>query len=137
MARQKLSISPLEAAGTLPVNTNTSPHTEAPSPARLVIHAQHHVSSGRTFESPLRRMRTSNSRVAGNGKQEPLNLRIDTLQGLRVHAIDDAGPLVDVPLPAGTYHVTVHLGQVRRSYTMTLEPGASFDLYLRLAPDLQ
>jgi hypothetical protein len=63
----------------------------------------------------------------------PLNLRIDDLQGHRMHAVDSAGPLVDVPLPAGTYLVSVHLGPVRRSYTMTLEPGASFDLYLSLA----
>ena len=37
-----------------------------------------------------------------------------------------------VPLPAGTYRVNADAGTVRRSYTMTLEPGASFDLHLRL-----
>jgi hypothetical protein len=52
-----------------------------------------------------------------------------------LHTVDDAGPLVEVPLPAGTYQVTVQLGCVRRSYTMTLEPGMSFDLHLRLSPD--
>ncbi len=54
-----------------------------------------------------------------------------------MHSVDDAGPFVDIPLPAGTYHVTAELGKVRRSYTMTLEPGASFNLRLRFTADSQ
>ncbi|MEO8119228.1 MAG: hypothetical protein ABI606_07895 [Rhodoferax sp.] len=59
-------------------------------------------------------------------------MQIDDLRGHRVLDIEAAGPLVDVPLPAGTYHVTAHRGKVRRGYTMTLKQGAFFDLYLRL-----
>jgi hypothetical protein len=119
------------------VDTDTSPQTGVPPPARLVIHAEHLASaSGRPFDPPLRHTRTSDPGGARNGQRAPLSLRIDNLKGLRVHAVDDAGPLIDVPLPPGTYHVTMQFGTVRRSYTMTLEPGASFDLYLRLAPHL-
>ena len=62
-------------------------------------------------------------------------MRIDDLHGKRMFSVDDAGPLVDVPLPAGTYHVSAQRGNARCSYTMTLEPGVSFDLRLRLVPD--
>ncbi len=46
----------------------------------------------------------------------------------------DVGLQVDVLLPAGTYQVTAVWGSSRRSYTLTLQPGATFDLYLPLAP---
>ncbi|MGS0754622.1 hypothetical protein ACVBEH_07820 [Roseateles sp. GG27B] len=36
-------------------------------------------------------------------------------------------------MPPGTYQITALLGAYRRSYTMTLEPGTSFHLHLRLA----
>lgn len=120
------------------MDTTPSPRTELLSPARLVIHAEDHVGvRDRPLEAAPWRSRGSRPGVRGNDSRAPLSLHIDNLQGLRVHSVDDAGPLVDVPLPAGTYHVTVHFGKVRRSYTMTLEAGASFDLYLRLAPDRQ
>jgi hypothetical protein len=50
-----------------------------------------------------------------------------------VLALDDAGPLVEVALCPGTYHVSAQRGRLRRGYTVTLQQGASFDLYLRLA----
>ena len=119
------------------MDTNTSPRTGRLSPARLVIHAEGHVGArGRRFEPPFQRLRAVHADDPRNERRVPLNLQIDDLQGLRVHSFDDAGPLIDVHLPAGTYHVTVHFGSVRRRYTMTLEPGVSFDLYPRLVPDI-
>jgi hypothetical protein len=112
--------------------------TAAVSAARLLVHAEDNVGArGKRFESPLRRLRALYADGPWHDEQAPLCLHIDDLQGRRVLAIDDAGPLSEVPLPAGTYNVTVRLGKVRRSYTMVLEQGASFDLYLRLAPDRQ
>ncbi|MDE2082310.1 MAG: hypothetical protein KGI90_13255 [Burkholderiales bacterium] len=59
-----------------------------------------------------------------------LRLRIDDLQGGRVLELDDAGPLLELPLPAGTYHVHSRRGAVQRDYTMVLEPGRPFTLEL-------
>jgi hypothetical protein len=106
------------------------------SSARLLIHAVDPVGTdGRHFEFPLRRMFALRAGGRWHHSRLPLRLQIDDLEGHGVHTDDDAGPLVDVRLPAGTYRVSVHLGALRRSYTMTLLPGASFDLHLRLTPD--
>ena len=45
--------------------------------------------------------------------------------------------MIDVPLPAGTYHVAVHVGQIKRGYTMTLDQGSLVNLYLGIALDQQ
>jgi hypothetical protein len=120
------------------VDTDSLPHAATLAAARLLIHAGRDAcTNGRHFESPLRRLRALRADGPSTDPRARLSLQIDNLQGLRVHSVDDAGPLIDVPLPAGTYHVTVHYGSVRRRYTMTLESGASFDLHLRLAPDPQ
>jgi hypothetical protein len=116
------------------LNTDTSSRAATLSDARLLIHADDHVGAGRHDASRLQRLLALRAHGQRPHDRPPLNLRIDDLQGRRLHTVEDAGPLVDVPLPAGTYQVSVHLGHVRRSYTMTLEPGTSFDLYLRLAP---
>jgi len=102
--------------------------------ARLLIHAAGDVrAEQRTFDSLMQRLRLRDTGGPRSGRL-PLGLKIHDLHGLRVLALDDAGPLVDVALPPGTYHVTAQQGAVRRAYTITLEQGASFDLYLRLAP---
>jgi hypothetical protein len=103
-----------------------------------LIHAQADGSEReRHFGSPLRRLRALYADGPWHDERAPLELQVDDLQGHRVLEIEDAGPLTDIPLPAGTYQVSVHLGRVRRSYTMTLEEGASFDLHLRLTPGPQ
>jgi hypothetical protein len=83
----------------------------------------------------MQRLRALYAEGPWHDERAPLGLHIEDLQGHRVLTLDDAGPLIEVPLPAGTYHVSVCLGKVRRRYTLRLEHGASFDLYLRLAPD--
>ena len=35
-----------------------------------------------------------------------------------------------VTVPAGTYHVAVHVDQIKRGYTMTLDQGSSVNLYI-------
>lgn len=104
----------------------------AAQPARLLIHAQDDHPPGRLADSPLQRLRAlyPTARPAGRA---PLRLSVETLAGDNVLSLDDAGPLVDVSLPAGTYHVTAHLGDAHRGYTMRLDPGTEFDLHLRLA----
>lgn len=111
------------------MNTRTGPCSAAGSAARLLIHADDRP-GGSFFESALHRLR---ARYAGGRQRDArLELRVHDLQGHRLRAFPDAGPLTDVPLPAGTYRVTAILGNLRRSYTMTLEEGASFDLHLPL-----
>jgi hypothetical protein len=60
----------------------------------------------------------------------PLRLHIDNLQGQRVFTADDAGPLVELALPAGTYQVTAVFGTLCRGYTLTLVEGVPNTLYL-------
>jgi len=104
-----------------------------PAPARLLIHAHDDHPPGRHADSPLQRLLALYPSGSRATQREPLRLLIDTLDGENVLAVDDAGPLVDVSLPPGTYHVTAHLGDSHRGYTMRLDQGASFDLHLRLA----
>jgi len=88
-----------------------------PAPESVVRSALHRVcalcSSGRRPDS-----------------RSALALRVDDLQGRRLGDIGDAGRLTELFLPSGTYVVTATAGEVRRSYTLTLLPGLSFDLYL-------
>lgn len=86
--------------------------------------------SGRA--SQLRWFLASVLRRARRDEPAPLRVRIDDLRGRPVLAIEDSAPLLDLPLPAGTYHVSACLGAVRRSYTLTLAPGGRFELHLRL-----
>lgn len=59
-----------------------------------------------------------------------LRLAITDPQGRPVLSLGDAGPLTDVRLPPGPYHVRAELGDVARSYTIELKDGQPFDLYL-------
>lgn len=106
--------------------------------ARLLIHAEDGLGERATlFDSYVQRLRALYAHGRHPGERAPLSVQINDLQGNSVLCINAAGPLVDVPLPAGTYHVTARLGQVRRAYTMTIESGASCDLYLRLSAERQ
>jgi len=105
--------------------------------ARLLIHAEDQLSDMEGLQSAWHRLRARFSRRRQPATQTRLQLRVDDLQGRQLRAVDDAGPLTDWPLPAGTYRITAICGDLRRRYTLTLEPGASFDLYLRFTPELQ
>ena len=116
------------------MDTHAAPCTASLTAARLLIHAEDQRSHiGPRFDSALHRLRARYSSGRQHELRLPLKLQVDDLQGQRLGAIDDAGPLTDLPLPAGTYRITAIRGDLRRSYTLTLEPGASFELYLRLA----
>lgn len=107
----------------------------AASAAHLLIHAESALDPTRSrSERPLQRLRA----LAGGLRRRarsPLGVQIDTLCGDSVLVLEDAGATVEVALPAGTYHVTTRLGELRRGYTVTLSQGQCFDLYLR--PDAQ
>ena len=98
--------------------------------SRLVIHVQapHRRSA---FEAALHRLRARCSSAWRQRAGSPIELLIDDLQGQRLCAIHDAGPLTELPLPPGTYHVTALQCGSRRGYTMALLAGESFDLYLQ------
>lgn len=107
-----------------------------PNSSRLLIHAgeKNGVRCG-YLESIVNWIRALRSNTAAHGKPLPLFLQIDDLLGNHVVEINDAGPLIDVSLPAGAYQVKAQIGNVRRDYTLTLVQGASFDLHLSLARD--
>jgi len=106
------------------VDSDTPLPAAGPPVARLVIHSvQRAGRRGWHFESPLQLLRSVYAEGAWHGARAPLSVQIDDAQGNRMLAIADAGPRIDVPLPAGAYHVAVRLGSVQRRYTLTLEQG--------------
>ncbi len=98
--------------------------------ARLLIRAQ---VPGKRGAPVWQRLRALVSGADGHGRSEALRLHIDDLHGRCLLMLDDAGPMVDVPLPAGTYHVFAGVAAQERCYTMTLEPGRPFELVLPFA----
>jgi hypothetical protein len=103
-------------------------------PAHLLIHAHEgvHGEPGRFAWMPSRLRalapdRRRRATAAGTG------VRVEDLQGREYFAAEDAHCLIDLPLPAGTYHVTLRLGELQRRYTVALEHGARFDLHLPVA----
>jgi len=104
--------------------THTLAGVDAAAVSRLRIHAA--AGDGWSVEALLQRLR---GRM--HDRRAVLALEIDELHGHRVLALDDAGPLVDVALAPGTYHVNTAFAGRRRRYTVTLAPGAAFDLHLR------
>ena len=106
--------------------------------ARLLIHADGAAATGPTRLAALWHQLHHLYTMATHAvPPSPLQVRIADLQGHCVFVNDAAGPLLDLPLPAGTYQITAQLGTIRRSYTTALLPGGSFNLHLRLAAALQ
>jgi hypothetical protein len=64
-----------------------------------------------------------------------LQLKITGDERKQVFALNDAGPLTDVALPAGTYHVTADFGGVKRSGVVVLKPGEPAMLNLHWPKD--
>jgi hypothetical protein len=62
-----------------------------------------------------------------------LKLRIENAAGRRVFAFDDAGPLTDVDLPAGRYHVHADRDGVQRSASVIVKLGGHTDVHLHWA----
>jgi hypothetical protein len=106
------------------------------SPARLLIHADGSATiGGAIFAFSLQRLCSSALDALRRRPPLPTGVRVDDLRGQQFFAAADVRAPIDVPLPAGTYHVDVRLGELRRCYTVTLEQGTTFDLYLRPLKD--
>lgn len=100
--------------------------------ARLLIHADAgDVSPRWSVEALIQRLRARKSADCRHAGHAPIGLEVQDLEGHRLLSLDVAGPLVEVALSPGTYHVCTGLGGARRSYTVALGPGATFDLHLR------
>jgi hypothetical protein len=70
--------------------------------------------------------------AAARSRSTPIvGLRVADLQGRQYFSARALLPVIDLPLPAGTYHVTVSQGDQHRRYTVALEQGITFDLQLR------
>lgn len=98
----------------------------------MLIHA---IDLSRDGEGPvarvLHRWRAWATTGARKGPAARVALQIADMQGRPLFHADELPPLIEVPLPAGTYHVTVNLGEQQRRYTVALKQGTRFDLYLR------
>jgi len=104
-----------------------------PSVARLRIHCPVEARADDwSVESFLQRLRSHDLQTGS--ERLLLGLEIHDLHGRKMLSIDAAGPLVEVRLQPGTYHVTTRLSGVERGYTIALESGATFDLHLRPVP---
>ena len=54
---------------------------------------------------------------------------------MNIPALDHAGPLTDVSLPAGHYRVVADFGGVERSGSVDVKPGQPANLYLHWPKD--
>jgi hypothetical protein len=99
--------------------------------AHLLVHAGEHAHDGRQA-SLLRRFARQVLFAPRAAARAPVHLSIDDLAGHRLLDLDQVDALLDIPLPAGTYHVTARQGAASRRYTMTLAASSAHDLHLRL-----
>jgi hypothetical protein len=106
------------------------PPLPAPPLAHLVIHASAAPAGRSVWTAPLAWLDWLRGLAMAATPACPLRLHIDDLQGQRVFTADDAGPALDLDLPAGTYQVTALLGPHCRGYTLTLVEGVPNELYL-------
>jgi hypothetical protein len=116
-------------------STHLTPRADSALDAHLLIHTDTELDrrGRRSAAAPLQRLLELYS-DGPERERTRLHVEIHDLRGHQVLAVEDASPLVDVTLPAGTYHVSTRLGTVQRSYTMSLRAGGAFDLHLRLTP---
>lgn len=106
--------------------------------SQLLIHTDDPSSFGTSrFQPLLRRLRSFYTQVLPGSKRLPIKILIFDLQGHCVFSTEWAGPLVSVALPGGAYHIKAVFGEMRKSYTLTIESGIATDLYLRWTARLQ
>ena len=123
-----------EPGATVALQTDATTHASA----RLLICAGEDDSAGRGILAGVRSwLRSLLSRGLRPNRREPTCLHVDDLEDRPLFASDDVRAPIDIRLPAGTYHVTVRLGQLHRRYTVTLQHGATFDLHLPLTKGRQ
>lgn len=114
-------------------NTNRLPDTAAEADAHLIVRAASSAPQPNgLLGDTLQRLRDWCRRpgMAAHQAKPTLRLHVDDLNGQRVATVADAGPELVLDLPAGTYQVTAIAGDTCRGYTLTLLPGASFNLQL-------
>lgn len=96
--------------------------------ARLLIHAS--ADESRWSMSVL--FRRWLARMRGLPPADPALalLEIRDLPGRRLLTLTNAGDLIDMVLPTGTYHVTALTSENHRRYTVVLEQDATTELHL-------
>lgn len=106
------------------------------APARLLIHAHAdaNCAAGRSLAGALRWL-IVHARLLQQRHAPVLAavVQIDDLLGRRFVDTEQTRPMIEVALPAGTYHVTFRRGSWQRRYTVTLEQGATVHLHPRVA----
>jgi hypothetical protein len=107
---------PLGLEARLVIHVGALPDPRRGSPARLW---------SRLASAAAQRLRWPGAR--------PTQVRIEDLQGHPVFAAADLAAKIDVPLRAGTYHITACRGGRCLQYTVTLAQGGTCDLYPRMA----
>ena len=113
------------------MNGSTAPCPATHAAARLLIHAAADLGQARgRLAAALRRWRHWTGHAAHGEPSAQLFLQVADLQGHALFTAREWQGLIDVPLPAGTYHVIVNDGSRQRRYTVALDQGSTFDLHL-------
>lgn len=100
--------------------------------ARLLIHATPaRGDECARLSRMLRRLRLWAMAAAHRQRPALSGLRIADLEGRRYFSADELPSVIDLPLPAGVYDITVSLGSQQRRYTLALGQGVAFHLHLR------
>lgn len=104
------------AAHSAKLSIHTAPDSAVPtSVGRRAVPWLHHV---RTLLHPA---------------PAPVALTVHDLEGRCLLALDNAGALLELALPAGIYHVTLQSSAAQRRYTVALAAGTTVDLNLQSA----
>lgn len=120
------------ATGTM--ETHSLAGSTAGSKSRLLIHtARNDTHQGWRLAAVLQRVRAL-MRDTSRTSPAAASLEIHDVQGHRLLALVHTEALIDVLLPAGTYHVTLQLGNSQHRYTVALAQAATTHLYPRLGP---
>jgi hypothetical protein len=105
-------------------------------PARLLIHAgpdKTSAAAGAGARALLWLQRRWTRLRSGRSPAVACVVQIEDLLGRRCFDALQVCPLLEVMLPAGTYHVSVGLGGLHLRYTVALEQGGTAHLHLRSA----
>lgn len=97
--------------------------------ARLVIHVANDPDSS-VFRRASRRLAGWLLGRRPDRRGLALKLVVQDLEGHRISTFEPSGPLTRLRLTPGTYVVVASNGSERRTYTLTLSAGTSFELYV-------
>lgn len=131
-APQPWGAGPQDAAHAARVKGPARAGLAEPAMARLLIHATPAGTDDcARLSRVLRRLRLWATAAARCPRPALSGLRIADRDGRRYFSADELPSVIDLPLPAGVYDISVRHGRQQRRYTLALGQGVAFHLHLR------